>query len=77
METYKITKSYKNPNYSQSKNKVEGKNLTFEQASKELDIIEMLWRKHGGFVLERNEFDLVCEESDGSEVITWSIDYEY
>lgn len=59
---------------SPSKNKTEEKGLTFEEAKFELDINESLWRKHGGIVIERTEFRLVCEESDASEVITWSID---
>jgi hypothetical protein len=71
MKTYNIKKSYEN---SPSKNKIEEKGLTLEKAQFQLDINERLWNKHGGLVLERTEFQLICEESDDSETITWMIE---
>ena len=67
---FNIRKSYEG---SPSKNKIEEKGLSLEKAQFELDINERLWRKNGGSVIERTEFQLVCEESDDSEVITWTI----
>jgi hypothetical protein len=71
MATYNIKKSYDSK---PSKNKTEEMGLSLEKAQFELDIIESLWRKNGGSVIERSEFELICEESDGSETITWTIE---
>lgn len=68
--TYNITKNYEGK---PSKNKTEETGLSLEDATNALDHNERLWRKNGGAIISRTETDLVCEESDGSETITWSI----
>lgn len=67
---YNIKKSYDG---APSKNIIEEKGLTIDQATFQLDINERLWRKNGGLVIERTADTLVCEEADGSEKITWSL----
>lgn len=72
METlFNIKKTYTE---SPSKTKIEEKALTLEKAQFELDINENLWRKNGGYIVNRDEFSLTVEESDGSETITWTIE---
>lgn len=67
---YQISKKYKeNP----TKNSIQETNLTIEDASFVLDLNESLWLKHGGTVLSKSETELVCEESDSSETISWKI----
>jgi len=66
---YNIRKCYEG-----KPSQIEKKGLTLQEATTELDINEMLWVRHGGFVFSRTEFELICEESDGSEVIRWLID---
>jgi len=57
-----------------SKSGIEEKNVTLESAISCLDITEMLWRRNGGTVQQRTETLLTCEESNGSETITWIIE---
>jgi hypothetical protein len=71
MSTYNVNKQYEGK---PSKNKVEEKEVTLDRAIQVLDITERLWRKNGGVIVSRSENELVCEESDGSEVITWTIE---
>jgi hypothetical protein len=68
--TYNVVKSYEGY---PSKTRIEKKEVTLNEATTDLDITESLWRKNGGSVIIRTEMELVCEESDGSNVITWTI----
>lgn len=70
MNTYNVLKSYTNK---PSKNKIEEKNVTIDVAEQSLNISEHLWRKHGGTIISRSPTELVCEESDSSEIVTWQI----
>jgi hypothetical protein len=70
MKTYNILKSYDS---TPSKNKVEETGITLEKAMFQLDVNESLWRRHGGQVISRTDSVLICEESNGNEIITWSI----
>lgn len=69
--TFNVTKSYESK---PSKNNIEEKEVSLEKALQSLDISEILWRKNGGSIIERTEFSLTVEESDGSETITWTIE---
>lgn len=68
---YNIKKSYDSK---PSKNIIEEKGMTLENAKMQLDLNERLWKKNGGIVVERNDEALICEEADGSETITWTIE---
>lgn len=67
---YNIRKEYEGK---PSKNHIEEKGLTLEDAKFQLDINENLWRKNGGLVEQRTETTLIVSEADDSERITWTI----
>lgn len=71
MKTYRINKIYIGR---------ESKNIYgYETGIKEsdvqfqLDVHESSWRRHGGLVVSRSEEQLVVEEPDGSQTITFDV----
>lgn len=70
MNTYNIFKSYDSK---PSQNKMDERALLLADAIFQLDVNESLWRKNGGSIVERGDMHLTVAESNGSEVITWTI----
>ena len=69
---YRITKKYENQT---CRNCIDVTDTTFTYAVTILDMNQRLWRKHGGIVVSRKtKRQLICQESDGSETITWTIE---
>jgi len=67
---YNILKSYENK---PSKNTVDEKNKTLEEALQYLKDTARMWKDNGGAVIELTNETLIVEEANGSETITFSI----
>jgi uncharacterized protein YifE (UPF0438 family) len=58
-----------------SKNKIDAIHRTRTEAILELNLNERLWKKYGGIVHTRKRYtQLTCQEANGSETITWTIE---
>lgn len=68
---YSIKKTYHGH---ESKNRIDSKNLTLQQAKDELDTNERLWKKNSGVIIEKTEDTLTVEEDNGEGRITYSIE---
>lgn len=71
-QLFNISKSYEG---SPSKNKPKyHTGHSWEDSINLLNSTEAAWRRNGGTIISRTESELIVEESDGSETITFSIE---
>lgn len=70
-QLFNIEKKYESKPF---KNCIWESNLSWEDATAEINRLENSWNRNTGLVLEISESQIVVEESDGSETITFSIE---